>query len=36
MNGIGQWTLVSYLIEKLGVANTPAASAITIGGNFSL
>lgn len=32
MNGIGQWTLVSYLIEKLGVANTPAASAITIGG----
>ncbi len=34
MNGIGQWTLVSYLIEKLGVANTPAASAITIGGIF--
>lgn len=32
MNGIGQWTLVSYLIEKLGVAGTTAASAITVGG----
>ena len=32
MNGIGQWTLVSYLIEKLGVANTATASLITIGG----
>ncbi len=34
MNGIGQWTLVSYLIEKLGVAGSPAAAAITIGGVF--
>ena len=34
MNGIGQWTLVSYLIEKLGVAGTATASAITIGGIF--
>ena len=34
MNGIGQWTLVSYLIERLGVAGTAAASAITIGGIF--
>ena len=32
MNGIGQWTLVSYLIEKLGVAGTLGATAITIGG----
>lgn len=32
MNGIGQWTLVSYLIEKLGVQGTPAASALTVGG----
>lgn len=32
MNGIGQWTLVSYLIETLGVEGTAAASFITIGG----
>ncbi len=32
MNGIGQWTLVSYLIETLNVAGTAAATAITIGG----
>ena len=32
MNGIGQWTLVSYLIEKLGVGGTPAAMAVTLGG----
>ena len=32
MNGIGQWTLVSYLIEKLGVAGTLGATAITLGG----
>ena len=32
MNGIGQWTLVSYLIDKLGVAGSPAAAAITVGG----
>ena len=32
MNGIGQWTLVSYLIETLGVAGTTAASLITVGG----
>jgi glycerol-3-phosphate acyltransferase PlsY len=32
MNGIGQWTLVSYLIEKLHAEGTPTASLITIGG----
>lgn len=32
MNGIGTWNLVSYLIDKLGVQNTPAATAVTIGG----
>jgi glycerol-3-phosphate acyltransferase PlsY len=32
MNGIGQWTLVSYLIEKLGIAGTLGATAITVGG----
>lgn len=32
MNGIGQWTLVSYLIDKLGVAGTLGATAITMGG----
>ena len=32
MNGIGQWTLVSYLIDKLGVGGTPAAMAVTLGG----
>ena len=32
MNGIGQWTLVSYLIEKLGIAGTLGATAITLGG----
>jgi glycerol-3-phosphate acyltransferase PlsY len=32
MNGIGQWTLVSYLIDKLGAAGTLAATAITMGG----
>lgn len=34
MNGIGQWTLVSYLIEKFGIAGTVGATAITIGGVF--
>ena len=32
MNGIGQWTLVSYLIDKLGVSGTLVATAITMGG----
>ena len=32
MNGIGQWTLVSYLIEKLNVAGTFTATLITMGG----
>lgn len=32
MNGIGTWNLVSYLIDKLGVEGTPAASALTMGG----
>ncbi len=32
MNGIGQWNLVSYLIEKLGAANTPTAHLINIAG----
>ena len=32
MNGIGQWTLVSYLIEKLDIAGTIGATAITVGG----
>jgi glycerol-3-phosphate acyltransferase PlsY len=32
MNGIGQWTLVSYLIDTLGIAGTLAATAITMGG----
>ena len=32
MNGIGQWTLVSYLIERLDVAGTLGATFITIGG----
>ena len=32
MNGIGQWTLVSYLIEKLNVAGTNTATLLTIGG----
>ena len=32
MNGIGTWNLVSYLIERLGVAGTPAAVAVTFGG----
>ena len=32
MNGIGQWTLVSYLIEKLNVSGTAAASLLTVGG----
>ena len=32
MNGIGQWTLVSYLIEKLNAEGTPTTSLITIGG----
>ncbi len=32
MNGIGTWNLVSYLIERLGVRGTAAASAITVGG----
>ena len=32
MNGIGQWTLVSYLIEKFGIGGTPAAALMTVGG----
>ncbi len=32
MNGIGTWNLVSYLIDKLGVGGTSAATALTIGG----
>ncbi len=32
MNGIGQWNLVSFLIERLGVGGRPAAGAITVGG----
>jgi glycerol-3-phosphate acyltransferase PlsY len=32
MNGIGTWNLVSYLIDKLGVGGTPAATAVTMGG----
>lgn len=32
MNGIGQWTLVSYLIERLDVAGTLGATFITVGG----
>ncbi len=32
MDGIGQWTLVSYLIEKLGIAGKPAAGLLTVGG----
>ncbi len=34
MNGIGQMNLVSYLIDKLGVGGTLAATAITVGGVF--
>lgn len=32
MNGTGQWYLVSYLIEKWGVGDTPTAYLITIVG----
>ena len=32
MNGIGQWTLVSYLIEKLDAEGTTTATLLTIGG----
>ena len=32
MNGIGQWTLVSYLIEKLNAAGTTTATLLTVGG----
>ena len=32
MNGIGTWNLVSYLIDRLGVGGTAAATAITFGG----
>ena len=32
MNGIGQWTLVSYLVEKFGIGGTPAAALMTVGG----
>ena len=32
MNGIGQWTLVSYLIEKLHAEGTNTATLLTIGG----
>ena len=31
-NGIGQWNLVSFLIEKLGIEGKPTALAVTIGG----
>ena len=30
--GVGQWNLVSFLIEKLGVEGKPAATAVTLGG----
>ena len=32
MNGEGKWNLVLYLIDRLGVENTPAATAINVGG----
>lgn len=32
MNGIGQWNLVAYIIEKTGAANTVYAALITAGG----
>ena len=32
MNGIGQWNLVAYLIEKTGAANTVGAALIVVGG----
>ncbi|MBQ9779479.1 MAG: glycerol-3-phosphate 1-O-acyltransferase PlsY [Clostridia bacterium] len=32
MNGIGQWNLVAYLIEKTGTANTVGAALIVAGG----
>ena len=32
MNGIGQWNLVAYIIEKTGTANTVYAALITAGG----
>ncbi len=32
MNGIGQWTLVSFLIEKLNLGGTVAATFVTLGG----
>ena len=32
MNGIGQWTLVSYLIDKLDAAGTATATLLTLGG----
>ena len=32
MNGIGQWTLVSYLIDKLDAAGTTTATLLTLGG----
>ncbi len=35
MNGIGQWNLVAYLIEKTGAANT-VGSALIVGGGLLL
>ena len=32
MNGIGQWTLVSYLIDKFNLGGTVAATFVTVGG----
>lgn len=32
MNGEGKWNLVLYLIDRLGVEDTPTATAINVGG----
>ena len=32
MNGIGQWTLVSYLIDKFNLGGTVSATLVTVGG----
>ena len=32
MNGEGKWNLVLYLIDRLGVEDTPVATAINVGG----
>ena len=32
MNGIGQWTLVSYLIDKFNLGGTISATLVTVGG----